>query len=274
MSSPIGFFDSGLGGISIWRAVTQLLPAESTLYYADSGHCPYGHRPHAEVRALSHRIVNFLVTSGCKLIVVACNTATAAAIDDLRATYPVPIVGIEPAVKPAALATRTGSIGILATKGTLEGELFQRTRERYAHDIDVHMQVGTGLVDIVEQSRENEASSVALLRSYIQPMLDQNVDQLVLGCTHYPFLIDQINHLTQGRVHIIDPAMAVARQVKRLLDRHRVLAGDHLQGTHQFFTSGDPAQLQQFLQRHTALQLSILPDPLPPYETDAAPSIA
>lgn len=265
-SSPIGFFDSGLGGISIWRAVTQLLPAESTLYYADSGHCPYGHRPHAQVRALSHRIVSFLVASGCKLIVVACNTATAAAIDDLRAHYSIPIVGIEPAVKPAALATRTGSIGILATKGTLEGELFQRTRERYAHDIDVHMQVGTGLVDIVEQSRETEPTSVALLRSYIQPMLDHNVDQLVLGCTHYPFLIEQINALTQGRVHIIDPAMAVARQVKRLLDRHRALAADSHTPLHKFYTSGDPAQLRQFLQRHTTYNGEVMPDPLPPFE--------
>lgn len=266
MSSPIGFFDSGLGGISIWRTVTQLLPAESTLYYADSGYCPYGHRPHTEIRALSHRIVQYLVAQGCKLIVVACNTATAAAIDDLRAAYAVPMVGIEPAVKPAALATRTGSIGILATKGTLEGELFQRTRERYAHDINVHMQVGTGLVDIVEQSRENESASMALLRSYIQPMLEQEVDQLVLGCTHYPFLIDQINQLTQGRVHIIDPAMAVARQVKRLLDRHRALAPDHHKATHRFFTSGDPAQLKGFLHRHTTLDCTIEADPLSPFE--------
>ncbi|MDR3365986.1 MAG: glutamate racemase, partial [Prevotellaceae bacterium] len=192
-SSSIGVFDSGVGGLSVLQEIAALLPHERVCYVADAARCPYGSRPVDEVRGLSLGITKFLLEKNCKLIVVACNTATAAAIDELRSAFPhVLFVGMEPAVKPAAKQSKTRSVGILATAGTLQGRLFKQTKARYAAGVKLHVVAGAGLVELVEQGRENSPEALDLLRTYLQPMLDDNVDELVLGCTHYPFLKSSI----------------------------------------------------------------------------------
>ncbi len=215
-SNPkIGIFDSGLGGLSVWLEVIKELPNTSIIYYADSGNCPYGNKSEAEITRLSKACTEFLLEQGCEMIIVACNTATAAAIEILRATYDVPFVGMEPAIKPAALQTQTGNVGVLATKGTLEGRLFNQTKSRYAQDVQVHIQIGEGLVELVENLEMNTPKAKDLLKQYLQPMLANNVDKIVLGCTHYPFLTPMIQQLVPKQVTIINPAPAVARQAKK-----------------------------------------------------------
>ncbi|MCK6625731.1 MAG: glutamate racemase [Anaerolineae bacterium] len=243
-SRPIGLFDSGVGGLSVWREVVRRMPHEATLYFADSAHCPYGPRPAAEVQALSAAITRFLLTHEAKLIVVACNTASAAALETLRAEFDVPIVGMEPALKPAAEATRTGHVGVLATEGTLNGYLFKNTSERHARNIEVHMQVGEGLVELVEKGQLDAPETEALLRHYLEPMLAANADQLALGCTHYPLLLPLIERVVAGRAAVIDPAQAVARQVQRVLRQRGLETERGCVGHHHFFTTGQPEPLQ------------------------------
>lgn len=216
----LGFFDSGVGGLSVWREVVRCLPQLPTLYVADNAHIPYGPRPAAQIRAFAHGITRFLIGRGARLIVVACNTASAAALASLRATFDVPFVGMEPAVKPAAAHTQTGHIGVLATQGTLEGELFRNTAQRHARDVAVHVQVGDGLVDLVEAGQIDHPRTEALLRRYLQPLLEAQVDHIVLGCTHYSFLLPVIRGMVPPEVTIVDPADAVARQVQRLVAEH------------------------------------------------------
>jgi glutamate racemase len=245
-------FDSGVGGLSVLREVAALLPCEPVRYVADAARCPYGPRPASEVLKLSLDIVKFLLEKKCKLIVVACNTATAAAIDTLRKLFPhVPFVGMEPAVKPAAEQSKTRSVGILATSGTLQGRLFNHTKERYAANVELHVAAGNGLVELVEQGREDSPEALALLRTYLQPMLDSRVDELVLGCTHYPFLKNSIDKVAQGRMVIVNPAPAVAVQVKRLLAQRNLLA-DHAAAhpAYEFFSTGDVNILEQMQKKH------------------------
>lgn len=246
---PIGIFDSGLGGLSVWREVRALLPAEAVHYLADSANCPYGPRSREEIIELSCRNTEFLLTKNCKLIVVACNTATAAAIDYLRERYPVPFVGMEPAIKPAAQLTKSGRVGILATQGTLQGKLFRQTRQKYAADIETILQVGHGLVELVEEGQHHSPKAEALLRKYLEPMLDRQADQLVLGCTHYPFLCPLIHTIVGDRMNIIDPAIAVARQVSNLLKQNHWQLSGSQQGAEYFYSSGSQHQLETFLQQ-------------------------
>lgn len=248
---PIGIFDSGLGGVSVWKEVVELLPNESFIYFADSGHCPYGEKSPDEICQMSEYITRFLIEKGCKAIVIACNTATAAAIQHLRKQFDVPFIGIEPAVKPAAKASKTGVIGILATKGTLEGRLFKETRDKYANDIEVLMQVGTGLVEIVERNQIDAPASLELVKKYIEPMVKKGVDQIVLGCTHYPFLIELFDKISNGEATTINPAPAVARQLKRVLEKNDLLEKTPQTSKYQFFTSGDKRILADFLKVHT-----------------------
>jgi len=223
-SRPIGFFDSGVGGLTVWREVTALLPRESTVYVADSAHCPYGSKTRDEVVALSRRCVEMLLDESCKLVVVACNTATAAAIDTLRETYPVPFVGMEPAVKPAALNSKTGVIGVLATEGTFNGRLFKETSARFADSATMEVCVGNDLVELVESGKADDEETCRVLERLLRPMLDKNIDHLVLGCTHFPFLRPQIQRIVGDRVTIVDPAPAVARQVERRLTENGILS--------------------------------------------------
>lgn len=218
--APIGVYDSGLGGLTVWREIRRMLPGESLVYLGDGANCPYGSRPREEVRALADAAVSRLVGMGCKMVVVACNTATAAAIDFLREKYAdLPIVGMEPAVKPACLATRSGVVGVLATERSLDGELFRRTAARYGSGIEVLTVPGTGFVELVEGDREDTPEAEATVRAAVEPMLARGADQIVLGCTHYPFLTPVLERVVAGRgVAIVDPSPAVARRVAQLLD--------------------------------------------------------
>ncbi len=247
-TAPIGMFDSGLGGLSVWLRLREMLPHESVVYYADSGNCPYGNRSEEDIQQLSSHVVDFLLNKGAKIIVVACNTATSAAIAYLREKYShISFIGMEPAVKPAAQLTLTGHIGILATKGTITGKKFNETSQRFTQGIEVHTAIGEGLVELVESGKAMSQESLALLRHYIDPMLQQGVDQLVLGCTHYPFLSEAIYKIAGDRLNLIDPAPAVVRRVQQVLAENDALAPDNQSAVHQFYTSGDLKILKEFL---------------------------
>lgn len=246
----IGLFDSGVGGLSVWREVVRRLPREHTLYIADQAHVPYGSRQSAEVRAFSEGITRCLLDAGASVIVVACNTASAAALHDLRARFPdVPFVGMEPAVKPAAEHTRTGVIGVLATPATFQGDLFASLLDRYGGGVRVLTRPCPGLVAAVEAGALDGPATEALLRSHLEPMLAAGIDQLVLGCTHYPFLAPVISRIVGPGVAVLDPAPAVARQTARVLarlgrDRAPLPLGSHADtdgARHVFCTTGAAA---------------------------------
>jgi glutamate racemase len=216
--APVGVFDSGLGGLCVLREIRHRAPAERLLYLADHAHFPYGTRPLAEVRKFATQITRRLRAEGVKLITIACNTASAAALHRLREAYPdTPFVGMEPAVKPAVRSTGTGTVGVLATEATFQGELFASLLERFARDATVITQACPGLVELVEKGECNSARARALLLRYVQPLLERGTDTLVLGCTHYSFLKKQLQHVAGLGVTIIDPAPAVAEQVIRVL---------------------------------------------------------
>lgn len=230
-NAPIGVYDSGMGGLTVWREIRRMLPGESLVYLGDGANCPYGSRPRGEVQALADAAVARLVELGCKMVVVACNTATAAAIDFLREKYAdLPIVGMEPAVKPACLATRSGVVGVLATERSLDGDLFRRTAAKYGSGIEVLTYPGTGFVELVEGDREDTPEAEATVRAAVEPMLARGADQIVLGCTHYPFLLPVLERVVAGRgVEIVDPSPAVARRVVQLLDQYGLHAApDHV----------------------------------------------
>ena len=226
-NNPIGIFDSGVGGLSVLRAIRELLPAEEIIYFGDQAHVPYGLRPLDEVCAFSEEITRFLLAKDAKLIVVACNSASAAALPYLRKTFPaVPFVGMEPAVKPAVEQTRSGVVGVLATPATFQGALYASVLERFAQGVTVLQHTCPGLVAQIEQGALAAPETESILRGALEPMLIQGIDTVVLGCTHYPFVIPLIQHIVGENVRVIDPAPAVARQVARLLDagelRHEV----------------------------------------------------
>lgn len=215
---PVGFFDSGIGGLCIRNAFRRFRPAESTLYIADRAHCPYGNRSFSEIRALSRQHASWLLNHGAKAIVVACNTATAAAIDLLRGDFPaIPVIGIEPAVKPAALHSRTHTVGVLATAGTFNGRLYRETSSRFAHEVTILTTVADDFVELVESGNLDGAEAEAIVHRRIDPLLAAGADHLVLGCTHFPHLRPLIERLVGNRAVVIDPSDAVARQIDRRL---------------------------------------------------------
>ena len=240
---PIGVYDSGLGGLTVWRELRRQLPSESLVYLGDGKNCPYGSRPREQIVHLADEAVAYLITQGCKMVVVACNTATAAAIDFLRAKYPdLPLVGMEPAVKPACLNTKSGVVGVLATERSLDGDLFRRTAARYGRGVEVVAAPGTGFVELVESDREQTPEAEACVGRAMAGMLDRGADQIVLGCTHYPFLLPVIERIVAGRgVTVIDPSPAVARRTAQLLDRYGLRAGDHHEPVYTFLTFADAA---------------------------------
>lgn len=243
---PIGIFDSGIGGTSIWAAIHQLLPNEKTIYLADSKNAPYGQKSKSEIIALSIKNTELLLQMDCKLIVVACNTATTNAIQELRAKYSVPFIGIEPAIKPAATNSKTQTIGILATQGTLNSELFNKTTEMY-QDTKIIEQVGHGLVQLIENGNINSPEMTQLLRSYLNPMIEENIDYLVLGCSHYPYLIPQIKKILPAHIQIIDSGEAVARQVKNVL-KEKVGFSTIEKNEPLFYTNSNPKVLSEILE--------------------------
>ncbi len=241
---PIALFDSGVGGLSILREVRQQLPWEDVLYLADQAHVPYGPRPLAEVRAYATAITRFLLDQGAKLVVVACNTASAAALHHLRQTFPqVPFVGMEPAVKPAAEHTQSGVVGVLATPATFQGELFASVVERFAEGVTVLERTLPGLVERIEAGDLEGPETETIVARAVKPLLAQGADTLVLACTHYPLAIPLIERLVGGRARVIDPAPAIARQAGRLLDRFERRAPKGRQGRVVFYSSADPAAL-------------------------------
>lgn len=237
---PIGIFDSGVGGTSIWKEIHALLPQENTIYLADSLNAPYGPKGKQAITELSIKNTEYLLAKGCKIIVVACNTATTNVIDFLRAQYKVPFIGIEPAIKPAALNTKTRAIGILATKGTLSSKLFHKTANLFAKDITVIEQEGNGIVELIENGELYSEAMTSLLKQYLKPMIAANIDYLVLGCTHYPYLIPILTKLLPKQVKIIDSGQAVAKQTKAVLKSKALLNLSTARPRLEFFTNGNP----------------------------------
>lgn len=243
----IGIFDSGIGGTSIFKEIQTLLPNENLIYLADSKNAPYGNKSKDKILQLSIKNTELLISKGCKLIVVACNTATTNAIDYLRENYNIPLIGIEPAIKPAALNTQTKAIGILATKGTLSSQLFHKTTDLYANRIKVVEQVGEGIVPLIETGQLESEEMESLLKTYLEPMLAQNIDYLVLGCTHYPYLIPMLSRILPKDVKIIDSGLAVAKQTQAILSAKKLLNNSKEESTIQLFSNGNVAILDSIL---------------------------
>ena len=248
--APIGVFDSGVGGLSVWREIVRLLPYEDTVYVADQAHMPYGSRSLEEVRRHCEGVVDFLLGQGVKVVVVACNSASAAALHHLRRVFPrTPFVGMEPAIKPAVERSRRGVIGVLATQATFQGELFAALVTQYGHSARVLPQVGWGLAQAVEAGATDAPETESLLRECLGPLIAEEMDHLVLGCTHYPFLASMMARLLGPEVTIVDPAPAVARQTRRLLDERDLLRPYRQAGRHRFCTSGERPDFAALLAR-------------------------
>ncbi len=255
----IGVFDSGVGGLSVLEAIRQQLPKARLVYLADQAHVPYGSRPLNEVRSFAAGITRFLLAQGCSLVVVACNTASAAALHSLRQAFPtVPFVGMEPAVKPAAEQTHSRVVGVLATPATFQGELYASVVERFAQGVTVLQHTCPGLVPLIEAGRLEALETRRILEDVLRPMLEQGVDTVVLGCTHYPFVIPLIQEIAGPGVRVIDPAPAIARRVQRLSEHtleggkaevpaSRPLEPSVERASLRLFTSGDPAALNRLL---------------------------
>ena len=236
-SQPIGIFDSGIGGTSIWKEINLLLPNENTIYLADSANAPYGNQSPEKIVELSIKNTEYLIGKDCKVIVVACNTATTNAIKSLRVLYNIPFVGIEPAIKPAALNTQLNCVGVLATKGTLSSSLFAETSDKFASNIKIIEQVGTGIVELIENGKLHSKEMTLLLEIYLKPMREKKIDYLVLGCSHYPYLTPQIQHILGKDVKIIDSGFAVAKQVKSIVTSSNLLSDSTDKGTHEFLSN-------------------------------------
>lgn len=249
-SQPIALYDSGVGGLSVLRAARLALPHEHLLYFGDQAKVPYGSRSLEELRAIAEASARFLLSQGSKLIVIACNTASAAALKTLRALFPgVPFVGMEPAVKPAAEQSHTRKVGVLATPSTFHGELYASVVERFAKDVEIFQSTCPGLVSQIEKARLNTPKTRRILEEAVRPMLDAGADTLVMGCTHYPFVIPLIEEIAAGRARVIDPAPAVARQTARVLAERALLNPSPEQGSRRFITSGEPAAFEYALAR-------------------------
>lgn len=247
INQPIGIFDSGVGGTSIWKEIHTLLPWENTIYLADSKNAPYGHKSKEEIVALSIKNTKKLLELNAKIIVVACNTATTNAIDILRNSFDVPFIGIEPAIKPAALKTKTKQVGILATKGTLQSSLFSKTSELYANKINITEVIGEGLVSLIEAGKIESQEMDSLLTVYLKPMLEAKIDYLVLGCSHYPYLIPKLKCMLPENVIIIDSGEAVARQTKAVLLKNKLLIEKQAASKSIFYTNDNPTILKSLL---------------------------
>ena len=251
----IGVYDSGVGGLSVWKELRALMPAENFCYVSDNAHCPYGPKPPAFVVERAMAVSRFLIGQGAELIVVACNTATAAAITALRGSFSIPFVGMEPALKPAALRSTSGVVGVLATAGTFKGRLYLNTLARFSGRVRVIEQVGTGLVELVEQGILTGPEAEERVGRYIRPMLEAGADHIVLGCTHYPFLSETIAKLVDGKAVLVNPAPAVARQTRRVLAQLRGRSEAEISepagnpGLSTFFSTGSDQTLQQLVRQ-------------------------
>ena len=227
-SGMIGIFDSGVGGLSVFREIRKILPQEKYVYFSDNAHCPYGEKSREYIIDRARWITDFMIGLGADIIVVACNTATAAAISTLREEYTVPFIGMEPAVKPAAAATKTGVVGVLATAGTLKADKYKDTRGRYADDVQVVEHIGQGFVELVESGQTTGSKADATVMESLEPLLDAGADTIVLGCTHYPFLSETIIKVASSlapnrKITVIDPAPAVARHLHDVMTEKNII---------------------------------------------------
>jgi len=251
---PIGIFDSGVGGTSIWKEIHKLLPFENTIYLADSNNAPYGPKGKERIKELSIKNTELLISKGCKLIIVACNTATTNAIKQLRDNYNIPFIGIEPAIKPATLQTKTNAIGILATKGTLSSALFHKTSNLFGDGITIIEQEGEGIVELIETGKLFSEEMKDLLNIYLAPILEANIDHLVLGCTHYPYLMPMLLEILPKHVKIIDSGEAVARQTKAVLKKSQLLNSLQIKSTNQFYTNRNPKVMNELLGKNCTVE--------------------
>ena len=243
----IGIFDSGVGGLSVFREIRKVLPEEKYVYFSDSAHCPYGEKSKEHIIERARSITRFLLDKGADIIVVACNTATAAAIAELRKEFPIRFIGMEPAVKPAVMSTKTGTVGVLATAGTLKADKYLNTREKWAEGVRIAEHVGQGFVELVEKGCTSGNEAEDIVRASLKPLLDEGADRIVLGCTHYPFLSDTIAKVAselvpERTVEIIDPAPAVARHLYETMEMEGLIRKDGF--SIELDSSGNPEQLE------------------------------
>jgi len=248
-SFPIGFFDSGVGGITLWKSIKKLLPFENTIYLSDSKNCPYGKKSAKEINHISSKNTQFLIDKNCKIIIVACNTATTNSISMLRNKFKIPFIGIEPAIKPAALNSKTKKIGVLATKGTLTSNLFFQTSSDHKLDVELINTYGEGLIELIENGDYGNKLN-DLLKKYLNPMIEKGIDQLVLGCTHYPLIKKSIKNIVGNNVNIVDCNYAVALQTKNILELNKLL-NKNIEDSpkHTFYNSGeDNYAIQEILE--------------------------
>ena len=243
----IGIFDSGVGGLSVFREIRKVLPEEKYVYFSDSAHCPYGEKSKEYIIERARSITRFLLDKGADIIVIACNTATAAAIAELRKEFPIRFIGMEPAVKPAVMSTKTGTVGVLATAGTLKADKYLNTREKWAEGVRIAEHVGQGFVELVEKGCTSGNEAEDIVRASLKPLLDEGADRIVLGCTHYPFLSDTIAKVAselvpERTVEIIDPAPAVARHLYETMEMEGLIRKDGF--SIELDSSGNPEQLE------------------------------
>ncbi|MDO5607063.1 MAG: glutamate racemase [Capnocytophaga sp.] len=254
--NPIGLFDSGVGGTTIWKEIVAFLPNENTLFLADNLNAPYGQKSKEEITRLCEKNTRFLLENQVKIVIVACNTATTNAISYLRNKFEdISFIGIEPAIKPAALSSVTGKVGVLATKGTLSSELFLKTSYTSAQQTGIQIveRVGEGLIELIESGRLESPEMFQLLQEYLLPMVSENIDYLVLGCTHYPYLLPQIQKIIPPHIRVIDSGYAVARQTHKVLSTQGLLRkANRSQAVHQWFANGTIEVLQQFRPKSNA----------------------
>lgn len=246
----IGIFDSGVGGLSVFREIRKVLPEQSYIYYADNAHCPYGEKSREYITDRAREITRFMLDKGCEIIVVACNTATAAAIATLRDEFPVKFIGMEPAIKPAAQATQTGVVGVLATAGTLKATKYIDTRAKWAQDVQIVEHIGQGFVELVEKGIMEGPEAEDVVKTSLTPLLTAGADMIVLGCTHYPFLIDTIDKVAsevvpERKVTVIDPAPAVARHLLEVMQEEGINTKSPEGYSIQLHASGDSSNLEK-----------------------------
>ena len=245
-NSPIGIFDSGIGGVTIFKSIQKLLPKENIIYFSDNLNSPYGNKTKKEIQDLSLKNSEWLENKGCKTIVVACNTATTNSISFLRKAFELPFIGVEPAIKPAAINTKTGNIGVLATKGTLSSNLFNITSNDYCSKINIIEKNGDGLVEMIENGILNGTEIEDLLTKFLNPMIKSNIDHLVLGCTHYPLIKDSIIKILPSNVKILESGGAVAKQTKKIIINNNMNSTDN-NPYYEFYCNGSDNSLKKIL---------------------------
>lgn len=250
-SGPVGIFDSGVGGLSVLKEIREMLPHEDILYLADTANCPYGSKTREQIRRLASGIARFLISQGAKLIVVACNTASVASLAHLRAEFAIPFVGMVPAVKPAASSSRSRRVGVMATSATFQGEMFDDLVRKFASDVEIVRQVCPGLVQVVEKGQVDSPETDQMLADYVRPLIEAQVDTIVLGCTHYVFLRRAVQNLVGPDVAVIDSGQAVARQVTRVLEDNALVNAKGDVGKTLYFTTGDAQQVATVITRLT-----------------------